>query len=160
MLIGVISDTHNQIDRTRRAMELLVADGVEAVIHCGDFTRPEMVALCATRPLYFVFGNNDSAAELEAAGKDAGATCLGWGGEVTLGGRRIAVTHGHRPTEARRLLAAGPDYLLFGHSHVAVDELAGAVHHINPGALHRASRYTVAVLDLQCGDVRFVEVPR
>src|SRR5688572_2078783 len=105
MLIGIISDTHNQIDRTRRAMELLVAAGIEAVIHCGDFTRPEMVALCAIRPLYFVFGNNDSSAELEAAGKDVGATCLGWGGEVTLGGRRIAVTHGHRPGEARRLLA-------------------------------------------------------
>jgi putative phosphoesterase len=160
MLVGIIADTHNQIDRTRRAMDLLLDAGVEAVVHCGDFTRPEIVAICAVRPLWFVFGNNDTSAELEAAGQVVGATCLGWGGEFELAGKRIAVTHGHRPAEVRRLLVATPDYLLFGHSHVAVDDNDDPVRRINPGALHRAAGYSVAVLDLTNDTVRFIEVAR
>lgn len=160
MLLGIISDTHNHLDRTRRAMDLLVAANVEAVIHCGDFTRPEIVAICASRPLTVVLGNNDPAAELEAAARDARATFLGWGGEVTLGGRRIAVTHGHRGGEVRRLLALEPDYLLSGHSHVSGEQRVGLVHCLNPGALYRAATYSVAVIDLASDGVRFLTVPR
>jgi putative phosphoesterase len=160
MLVGIISDTHNQLDRTRQAMDRLLAVGVQAVIHCGDFTRPEMLSLCAAVPLTFVLGNNDPIAELEAAGHEAGAISLGWGGEVTLAGRRIAVTHGHRLGEVRRLLATEPDYLLSGHSHHAGEERVGTIRCVNPGALHRAATYSVAVIDLAKDAVRFLDVPR
>ena len=160
MLLGVISDTHNQLDRTQRAMDLLIAAGAEAIVHCGDFTRPEVVSLCAAKPLTFVLGNNDPVAELEQAGKEAGATSLGWGGEVTLGDRRIVVAHGHRPGDIRRWLATEPDYFLFGHSHHAGEHRSGPVRCVNPGALHRAETYSVAVIDLATDKVRFLNVPR
>jgi uncharacterized protein len=161
MLVGVISDTHNQLDRTRRAVNRLLDAGAEVLIHCGDFTRPDVLAVCAVRPLYFVFGNNDDPAALQQAAVELdGVTCLGWGGEVTLVGQRIAVTHGHLPHEARRLLALQPDYLLFGHTHVAADHPLTSGRQINPGALHRAAEYSVAVLDLYADAVRFVPIPR
>ena len=106
MRIGIISDTHDQVDRTARAVSLLAAEGAEALIHCGDLTGPAVVAACGLLPGYFVFGNNDfNEAALRVAMADIGAICLGRAGEIALGGRRIAVTHGDSALEFRRLAA-------------------------------------------------------
>lgn len=150
MRIGIISDTHDQVARTARAVALLKERGAEALIHCGDLTGPAVVRELGVLPSTFVFGNNDFDEQGLRAAMDAiGGTCLGRGGEVTLGGRRIAVTHGDSLKEVRRLAAGAPDYLLYGHSHAAADEREGPTRWINPGALHRASAWTVALLDLE-----------
>jgi hypothetical protein len=162
MRLGLLSDTHDQLDRTQRALESLQVAGAEALIHCGDFTGPAVLELCVVLPCYFVFGNNDdfTLPDLKRAAEQTGAVCLDWGGEVTLGGKRIAVTHGHDHSDVRRLLAVKPDYLLSGHSHIAGECRAGATRRINPGALHRAREFTVAVLDLPSDELRFLKVPR
>ena len=132
------------------------------LIHCGDYTEPEIVAGCGVMPGYFVFGNNDAdnLPELTQAIESVAGVCLRWGGEVTLAGKRVAVTHGHMHTDVRRLLGARPDYLLSGHSHIALDVRAGPTRRINPGALHRADEYTVAFLDLQTDTLQFLTIPR
>ncbi len=162
MRIGIISDTHNQLARTEAAVLLLRAEGSEVLIHCGDMTDTEVVAACGVLPSYFVLGNNDddNVPALRRAIEDVGGVYLGWGGDVTLAGKRIAVVHGHMHSDVRRLLAARPDYLLSGHSHVAADFRAGPTRRINPGALHRAAEFTVAVLDLETDLLRFLTVPR
>ena len=142
MLIGILSDTHNQTKRTAAAIQLLHAEGAEVLIHCGDLTDPDIVD------------------EIQAAIKQAdGAVCLGWGNEVELAGKRIAVTHGHLYKEYRRLLATNPDYLFTGHSHIAADHREGVTRFINPGALHRAQEFTVALLDLENDNLKFLPVP-
>jgi hypothetical protein len=75
-----------------------------------------------------------------------------------LAGKRIAVTHGHMSSDVRRLLAARPDYLLSGHSHIAGQRWEGSTHRVNPGALHEADAFTVALLDLAADRVRFLTV--
>ncbi len=161
MRIGIISDTHDQTERTEQAVELLTNAGAETLFHCGDFVDAAMLELMAAKPCYFVFGNNDvdSVSFLRETAKRIGATCLEWGGTVTLAGQRVAVTHGHRKIEVRSLLAAEPEYLLSGHSHVALDTLHGATRCINPGALHRATEFTVACLDLATDELEFLEIP-
>ena len=158
MRIGILSDTHNQIQRTRIAVELLRDAGAEVLFHCGDLTSPEIVAECAVLPVYFTFGNNDCdmVAVLEEAAMEQRAHCLKWGGEVTLADRRIAVCHGHLTRDLRPLLDSGPDYLLSGHSHIARDWMEGNTRRINPGALHRAKLYSVAVLDLETDELEFL----
>lgn len=162
MKLGLISDTHNQVDRTIAAMKLLLDAGAEAIFHSGDFTRVEILPLCADKPLYYVFGNNDvyESEALVATGESCGATCLKWGGAVELADRRIAITHGHLSQEMRDLLADKPDYFISGHTHVAQDSRSGSTRLINPGALHRASEYSVATLDLATDELKFLEVPR
>jgi putative phosphoesterase len=162
MLLGIISDTHDRLGRTRRAVELLRTHGAEALIHCGDLTGPEVVSTCAVLPCWFVFGNNDddNIRDLRSVATETGAVCLEWGGEVTLEGKRLAVTHGHMYTDVRRLLSAQPDYLLSGHSHIPSDRREGATRRINPGALHRAEEHTVALLDLETDELQFLRVPR
>jgi putative phosphoesterase len=149
MRIGILSDTHDQVGRTAGAVARLVAEGAEALIHCGDLTGPEVVYECAVLPTYYVFGNNDHAeAVLRRTIAAVGGICLGHGGELELAERRIAVTHGDSVAEVRRLASLKPAYLLYGHSHVPTDDREGATRWINPGALHRAVRWTVALLDL------------
>jgi uncharacterized protein len=159
MILGIISDTHDRLARTVRAVEALVAGGAEAIVHCGDLTGPDIVLECGALPSYYVFGNNDFDEEaLQAAMTSVAGVCLGRGGEVVLGGRRIAVTHGDSIREVNRLAYNSPDYLLYGHSHLFGDERRGPTRWINPGALHRAAIWTVALLDLDTDDLRFVEI--
>jgi putative phosphoesterase len=162
MRLGILSDTHDQLARTQLAVRLLRAEGADVLVHCGDLTGPAVVAACAVLPCYFVLGNNDAdnVPSLQRAMAAAGAVCLGWGGEVTLAGKRVAVTHGHMGTDVRRLLAARPDYLLSGHSHIALDRHEGPTRRINPGALHQADEFTVALLDLQTGGLQLLTVGR
>jgi uncharacterized protein len=150
MRIGILSDTHDQITRTARAVARLAAEGAESLIHCGDLTGPNIVYECALLPTYFVFGNNDFAEDaLRRAMAAVGGICLGHSGVLELGGRRIAVTHGDSAAEVRRMAALAPDYLFFGHSHVATDDRDGPTRWVNPGALYRAPTWTVALLDLE-----------
>ncbi len=159
MRIGILSDTHDRRERTARAVRLLLDSGAEALIHCGDLTVPDIVYECAELPSTFVFGNNDEdEAGIRSAIEAIRGTCLDFGGEIALGGKRIAVAHGDIGKQVRRLVAAGPDYFLFGHSHVPTDERDGPTRWINPGALHRAEAWTVALLDLELDDLRFLKV--
>lgn len=149
MRIGILSDTHDQVQRTKSAVAMLVEGGAETLIHCGDLTIADVVDECSVLPCYFVFGNCDHDREsLRQAINRVGGTCLERGGLISLGGRRLAVTHGDLDRELRRLAALEPDYLFSGHTHVASDVQKGPTRWINPGALHRASVWTVALLDI------------
>ena len=148
--------------RTADAIQLLHTEGADALFHCGDLTDPDIVGICAVLPCYFVFGNNDvyHVDEILAAINQAdGAVCLGWGGEVELAGKRVAATHGHLIKEYRRLLATNPDYLFTGHSHITADHREGVTRFINPGALHRAQEFTVALLNLANDNLKILQVP-
>lgn len=160
MQIGILSDTHNHLLRTKRAVAMLQDAGAEALFHCGDLANPEIVTACSVLPFYFTFGNHDSdmVRVLEQTAKEQGAHCLRWGGEVTLVEKRIALVHGHLTRDLRPLLEAEPDYLLTGHSHKIHDFHVGSTRRINPGALFRASEFTVALLNLTTDDLQFVLV--
>jgi putative phosphoesterase len=160
MRIGILSDTHDRLDRTRAAVALLRSEGAQALIHCGDLTGPEIVEVCGILPAFFVFGNNDAdnLVAIREAIQHVKGVCLEWAGELLLAEKRIAVTHGHVYHDVRRLLAGRPDYFLSGHSHIAADDQHGLTRRINPGALHRTDEYTVAILDLVSDELRFLPV--
>jgi uncharacterized protein len=162
MRVGILSDTHDEVGRTRLAVRLLRQAGAEALIHCGDLSSPPIVVACSVLPCWFVFGNHDAdnVPALQQAAVETGAVCLGWFGEVELGGRLIAVAHGHMSYDLRRALAARPHYLLTGHSHIASDRREGLVRRINPGSLHEADKLTIALLDLEFDEVEFLTLPR
>jgi uncharacterized protein len=158
--LGILSDTHDELDRTLRAVRLLRDAGAEAIVHCGDFLGPAILRACAVLPCWFVFGNNDSDSvpALRDAAAECGAICLGWGGVFEIAGRRIGVVHGHMTSDVRKVLAERPEFLLSGHSHISSDVTVDGVRRINPGALHRADEFTVAVLDLADGMFTTFEV--
>jgi putative phosphoesterase len=159
MKIGILSDTHDQVVRTRTAVSLLIERGAEALIHCGDLTIPDVVYECAQRPAYFVFGNCDHDLEsLARAIREIGGSCLGTGGLITLAAKQIAVTHGDSLTELRRLARLEPQFLCSGHTHKTSDEVKGPTRWINPGALFRAPTWTVALLDIASNHVTVLPI--
>ena len=47
--LGILSDTHERLERAQRAIHLLQAQGAEALVHCGDLTGPGYRVLALTR---------------------------------------------------------------------------------------------------------------
>lgn len=160
MKIGVLSDTHDRMERTARAIEALGREGAVALVHCGDFTSPNLVGLFRGKRSFLCLGNNDEESRIRAAALAAGATWLGEGDLFELGGRRLAASHGDSLRLRKQLLALAPDFLFVGHSHRRENRREGSTRIVNPGALHRATSFTVAIVDLATDSVRFLPVSR
>lgn len=73
---------------------------------------------------------------------------------------QLVFLHGDRPEAIRMALSQGVRYVCHGHSHLARDEVAGPTRLINPGALSRTHRRTVALLDTDTDELTFYQVPR
>ena len=151
MLLGVVSDTHGNVRNARAAAHLLASLEVGAVLHCGDVGTTDVPPVFAPWPTHYVVGNCDEGYELELqnAALAAGGTWHGLQAELELAGRRIAVTHGHERKLLYRLATCGEyDLVCSGHTHIAAERREGRTLVLNPGALHRASPYTIAVVNL------------
>lgn len=156
--VGILSDSHGQVARTRHAIELLQQAGATEFIHCGDVEIEQVVDLFAGLPAHLTWGNCDPAGTLGRYAASLGVHAEHPFGEVTIDGRRVAFTHGDSPRAVSAALAAKPDYLLHGHTHLRRDEMVQGVRVINPGALHRAHPFTVALLTPATGELRSIEV--
>jgi putative phosphoesterase len=160
MILGILSDSHDKIPALQAAIKVLLANGAEHLIHCGDIGGEQAIDCLAGHHAAFVWGNCDwDRRGLDEYAQSVGVNCLGTGGCLDLDGRRICVTHGDEPPIIQRLLDdPTTDYLLMGHTHLVRDERIGRVRVINPGALHRAATKTVALLDLATDQVQVLTV--
>ena len=61
MKIGIISDTHDDIENVQKAIEIFNAEKVDYVIHAGDYIFPGIVMEFKelNAKLFGVLGNND-----------------------------------------------------------------------------------------------------
>ncbi len=166
-LIGLLSDPHGHAGRTRRACALLAEREIDLLLGLGDFCAEDVIEELGSAgrsdggriPVRIVFGNMDIDSEgcarlakhLGVIVED-GASWLRYG-ETTLMGH-----HGHLGEFERAAMGAGVDYLCHGHSHQMRDEQVGSTRFINPGALSRASAYTVATLNLQTDRLEFIDI--
>lgn len=158
MVIGVLSDSHGRAETTRRAVALLLASGAERLIHLGDLETEAVIDELVGYRAHIVFGNCDDEPRLASYARAVGVVNDHPMGTMTVDGREIAFTHGDRGALMESALRSGAAYLLHGHSHAVRDERVGATRVINPGALFRARRYTVAVLDPAQDRLDFLDV--
>jgi uncharacterized protein len=157
VIIGILSDTHDHADAMSAALQILADAGSTFYIHCGDIGSEFCIDLLAGLPCAFVFGNtDDDRAGLARYAQEIDVPCFGNYADLTLDGKRVAVTHGDDNKLKQRLLSAQQhDYFLQGHTHVRADERIGRTRVINPGALQRAAIKTVATLDIAQDDLQF-----
>lgn len=61
MKIGIISDTHRKFKKAKRAVDTLLEDGAEFLIHAGDIVELETLELLRDSKCRYiaVYGNND-----------------------------------------------------------------------------------------------------
>ena len=157
--VGLLSDSHGRAERTERAVDALLAAGADMLVHAGDIETEQVLDCLAGHNAHIVWGNCDwDRAGLERYAKDIGISVHGDAGEVEVDGVRIAFTHGHLAAAIRTAMASGAAYLVHGHTHERRDERVDGVRLINPGALHRARPFTVAVLTPRTGELRTIEV--
>ena len=120
-------------------------------MHAGDVcTAGVLDELSEYAPVLAVLGNND--------GDDVAA----WGAppsrQLDIAGVPVAMIHdsGQRQGRLRRMQAAFPsaDLVIFGHSHIPLDESGGGLRIFNPGSptdKRRQPRGTIGVVDIADG---------
>jgi len=126
----VFSDTHGKLDL---ALEVIKKERADYVLHAGDLIHDaRALAAVVDVPVYGVAGNCD----LPGSGPEEEL--------LPLGGTRILLVHGHgfrvkvsyqgifyraREKEA--------DALVFGHTHVPMNEMHQGILLFNPGSISR-----------------------
>jgi uncharacterized protein len=150
MLLGILSDTHGHRENARAAVNLLSGLEVDAVIHCGDIGSLDIVDLFSAWPTHFVLGNVDGESRaFQSAIQTAGQTFHGRFGTIELAGRKVAFLHSDDARLFEATIAGGQyDLVCYGHTHVAEQHHVGKTLVLNPGALYRAPRHTIAVVRL------------
>lgn len=149
MLLGIVSDTHNNLRNVERIVDIFNRAGVDRVVHTGDITQAKTLAVLArlAAPLSGVFGNNDlERDDLDAACRRLGFDFADGVRHFTWGARRVVVVHD--PLDA--LSIDGAEVVLHGHNHrTVIDRRDGALW-FNPGecAGHMAGHNRVGIIDL------------
>ena len=164
MRIGIVSDTHDDLAAVEAAVALFEREGVDAVVHCGDFVAPFSVTpFDAGFDFYAVRGNNDGEWAIQST-VDSFGTYLGEAGTLSFeegsvvntddpDAGDIAITHGTSGIVVDALVDCGDyDYVFHGHTHAhGVEERDGTVR-VNPGGLPipvdgADDAFRVAILD-------------
>ena len=154
MRIVVLSDTHIRRGGSRRLPDAAydAVDGADVILHAGDVVTGDLLEeLAGFAPVHAVLGNNDH--ELVGALPE---TRL-----LDLAGVRVAMIHDSGPSKGRagRMRRRFPDadLVVFGHSHIPIDELGiDGQRLFNPGSPTERRRQpyrTFGVLDLDDGEV-------
>lgn len=160
MKIGILSDTHNNIEIARKAVDIFREHRVDRVVHAGDITSPRMLELFNEFKCTFVLGNGDIDGEaLNAEAGRLGFDPIEECGTFESDGKRIIVFHGSNVSQFRQAVASGQyDYVIKGHTHMFENYLAGNTRVINPGSLYGADEFSVAILDTAAGRVERIRV--
>jgi hypothetical protein len=161
MRLAILSDIHDNIWKLETLLANLEAD---VLLFCGDFCAPFTLAQIAEAfagPIHVVFGNNDGDKLLlsRVAARFGQVALHGDFADLTLDGRRVAVTH--YPEIGRALTQGGVyDLVCHGHSHERVVDQAGRTVCVNPGeVMGRFGLSTYAVYDTTTGRAEIVAVP-
>lgn len=125
----VFSDTHGNYRSAIKLIESIT--DLDACIHCGDMLRDcrEIENAFPELPFYYVCGNNEF------------TTDVPYDKEVTIGGNKIFITHGHRYrvksgiSLLKEKFADGYNIILYGHTHIPDQAWQSAEQLIiNPGS--------------------------
>jgi len=149
MLIGIISDTHDNLNFTKKAIDLFNNKKAEFVIHAGDYTSPFTLKLFKELKCKYVgiFGNNDGDKLLLLERSEGNIYYQPY--IFTLHNKKIIVLHEHHIIDA--LADSGHfDLIVYGHTHEAVVKRVRNTLVVNPGEAGSwlYGKSTVALVDL------------
>ena len=170
MLIGVISDTHDNAQNLIKAFNVFNKKKVDLVIHCGDWVAPFMIDFCKELDfkIISVFGNNIGdkfrfikkcqEKEFDIETNDSIA-------EIDLDGRKAIAFHGDPKQLLDSLIQSQKyDVVFSGHTHKALIEKTGKTLHINPGStcgIHGSeidAEITIAFYDTKTDNAEIVNL--
>lgn len=163
-MIGILSDSHDNMNAIRKAVEFFNGKKVKAVLHAGDLVSPFTArAFKDLEPkLYFVFGNNDGdKVTLTKWFEEIGTTSCGNFGDLTIDGLHIALLHGTNEALVKALAKSGEfDVVVRGHTHDPNVKIIEGVPVINPGEVSGVltGKSTVALLEIANLNVEIMQL--
>ena len=163
-MIGIMSDSHDNLKAIQKAVEYFNKKQVKAVLHAGDIVSPFTVrAFKELEPkLYFVFGNNDGdRVTLTKWFEEIGAVPCGDFGDLTVDGLHIALLHGTNETLVKSIAECGYfDVVIRGHTHEAGVKMIDGTPVINPGECCGVltGKTTVATVEIANLNVEITEL--
>ncbi len=170
MKVCILSDSHDHIPLLDYAVGQAIAEGAEAVLHCGDVVAPSTLH-CLIKyqiPVHVIHGNNSG--DLYTLGmlanKENPISYHGMDAGITLAERRIFLVH--YPHYARAMAATGDwDLVCCGHSHkVRFAQIpnirGGTTHLVNPGTIGGVAKApaTYLLADLETLEFHVREIPK
>lgn len=163
MQVGIISDTHDNIEAIDTAVSIFKDVGVETVIHCGDFVAPPSIDHFEGLDLHGVLGNNDGeldGLEQTIEGLSEASTLHGRYADLAFDGIRVFVLHGDQGRDVIRDYAATSwyEYVFFGHFHEQETYSENGTRVVNPGAHFPtvpATHRSIAILDTVQNEIEF-----
>jgi putative phosphoesterase len=163
MLIGAISDSHDNLPLIKKAVQALNEQNVKLVLHAGDyvagFVIPQLSKLNCK--LIGVFGNNDGDHELlrKRFSETSNCSIHDRFAQVTVDSYKIALLHGHEMELLSAIVDSGYfDAVIHGHSHNHSVERKGKTLSVNPGELcgYLTSTSTIAIIDTAKKEARII----
>ena len=160
MRIGIISDTHDNINGVQRALDEFDEYDVETIIHCGDIVAPPTIPYFDGYDLHAVLGNNDG----ELLGLERTITDLsnssqlyGRFASLSFDKRTFAFLHGESMANVNALAHSNEfDYVCYGHHHSVDNRVIDGTTVINPGGFFPsvdAKDQCVAIIDTETNSV-------
>ncbi len=157
MNIGIISDSHDNIDALESAVEIFNNRGVDFVIHLGDIVAPFCFDVLNKLHMDFVgvFGNNDG--EWLYLEERSNNKLFKPPYELELDNKSFVLMH--EPFGIDRL-ANVYDYCLYGHLHKIDIRKTDKGYIINPGELcgYLTKKKTLVILDTAKNEVELITV--
>jgi len=169
VIVGIMSDTHDHLPLVDKAVKKLLDEGVELVLHAGDYISPFVIPHFKPFKGKFigVFGNNDGDHEvLKMRFAEFGLEIRGVFAEIKIDNIRIALLHGGEPggppgaSELLKSLISAEcyDVIIHGHVHDVKAYRKGETLIINPGEVcgYLTEKPSVAILNTRTMDVKIV----
>ncbi len=160
-MIGVMSDSHDNLTMIRRAVSIFNDASCDLVVHAGDFVAPfavrELVALNAR--FKAVFGNCDG----EKTGLKMAIEPIGEIQEAPFAfshaGKEILLCHLDFPV-SKHVASGQYDIVIFGHTHKSEVNKKGRTLAVNPGETGGwlTGRSTVALVDPEKLEAEIIEL--
>jgi uncharacterized protein len=140
MIIGVMSDTHDDVNSVDASFELFRENNIDLLIHCGDWKSESTYCYIINKayknniPLYGVLGNRDSFDCIEfnfSPQVKIEKEFL----EFDVDGVLYGVYHGHQKNFLKKCIDCQKYKAIFtGHTHAPELKMVGEITVINPGS--------------------------
>jgi len=164
VLLGIISDSHDNLPKIDAAVTKLNRLNVDKVLHAGDYCAP--FAAMKYKPLQAqmlgVFGNNDAETNiLRQRFESLGHEVKGRFMSLEVDGLKAALLHGDEPELLHALSRTQSyDLIVFGHTHSVSQSQDGRSTILNPGEIcgYVSGRATIATFDTRTHGIEILEI--
>ncbi len=170
MLLGVMSDSHDNLGNARKAAEVFRKEKVDIVLHLGDIISPFTLAAIAgvldEIKLVTIYGNNcGEKIGLQRVAKMYNVELYEPPHILDLGDVKILMLHGFGDVEKTKkivyALARGGewDIVLYGHTHLRDRIVIDGKLVVNPGETAGVIEDpSIAIINTENKEVRFIKL--